>query len=105
MIFVGTRLISITGTTHTIILWSKDSNLFLGDFPFIQYGTTIGGWNFNYYKGIIATPTITLLAGSKADIRIYDKAISDDAIFDLYADTVNFEGKRHLPGFRITEDL
>jgi hypothetical protein len=101
----GVRSITITGTTHTIILWSKDTNLFTGVSGFTAYGVAVAGWTLYYKKTAIGTSTIELMAGSKSDIRVYDKTVSDAAIADLYADTVNFEGQRHLPGFRLTEDL
>ena len=87
-------------TEGTILLWSKDTNLITGITGWSTYGTAVDGWTLYYktfFTGIAAG--LEILAGSKCDIRIYNKIISEQAIEELYNNTVLFEGKKVLPGF------
>jgi hypothetical protein len=84
---------------YTIILWSKDANLFTGVAGFTQYSIAVAGWYMYYKQNTGLAASLTLLAGDKADIRIYHKTISADALAKLYDDMINFEGRMTLPGF------
>lgn len=82
----------------TIMLWSKDTNLFTGVSGWSTYGVAVDGWTL-YYKYIVGgvLSGLEMLAGSKSDVRLYTKLISPSAIKELYDDTVLFEGKKVMP--------
>lgn len=82
----------------TIVLWSKDANLFTGISSWSTYGIAVDGWTL-YYKHIIGgiAENLVILAGTKCDVRIYSKLLSSSAIEELYNNTVRFEGKKVMP--------
>jgi PKD repeat protein len=82
----------------TIVLWSKDANLFTGISSWSTYGIAVDGWTL-YYKHIIGgiAANLVILAGTKCDVRIYSKLLSSNAIEELYNNTVRFEGKKVMP--------
>jgi hypothetical protein len=84
---------------YTIVLWSKDTNLFYGITGFTAYGSPVGGWQMYYKTGTNLPAGIIMLDGSKFDIRIYSKILTAAEISLLYEDTVSFAGKMLLPGF------
>lgn len=82
----------------TVILWSKDTNLITGISAWSTYGAVVNGWAM-YYKRLITgfAAELEILAGSKFDIRVYNKRVSDEAIAALYTNTVNFGGSKFFP--------
>lgn len=90
----------VVATEGTIVLWSKDTNLITGMADWSTYGAAKNGWTLYYKKFSTGIPEgVEILAGSKFDIRIYSKIVSDAAIAELYNNIVLFEGKKVLPGF------
>ncbi len=82
----------------TVILWSKDANLITGISSWSTYGSAVNGWMM-YYKRLITgfAANLEILAGSKFDIRVYNKRVSGEAIAALYTNTVNFGGSKFFP--------
>jgi PKD repeat protein len=90
----------ILSADYTIIIWSMDSdaNLLLGQSGFSVQGVPFQGWTM-YFKYSPGAVPWTLVAGTKAIVRIYSKTISAAALALLYNDVVNFQGQMLLPGF------
>ena len=87
-------------STYTIIVWSKEASIIDGLSDFTAYGAAVSGWQMYYKKNTSLPANSVLVAGNKFGLRIYSKTITDAAIALLREDTVTYEGKMLLPGFK-----
>ena len=86
-------------TAYTIVLWSKDANLFTGIAGWTTYGAAVNTWQMYYKTGANLAAAVVMQAGTKFDMRIYSKVLTAAQLALLREDTVDFEGKMLLPGF------
>jgi len=85
-------------TESTIVMWSKSATPIAGIGSWTAYSVAVDGWTMYYIRlttGMAAG--LVIIAGSRFDVRFYNKRLSSGAIAELYDNVVNYQGKKVLP--------